>query len=425
MGIFNMPWGDDFVFPPPPPPGYQIPLPSPVLAAPLMPPAPGPAMPPLAAVRPDNIMFNHILWRGPDEQPHLSALEQDVDWQNFAGVPPLPEYRAAINSNPERAAALQDAMATRSRNRNRREDAVRNEVQPHNSFQNALQAAAAQQEALEQHPRQAQAREMGLPNVIFPEAPELVPRQALGVAVANAVATREACDAERRWRLEEQVGNVAVDPRIGRFMEIAQNKERREDERENRLRGQIGGIQALQNNIPALGHDRDENMHPHNERLERLRQRLGNQNGAKNEAGGPIEDGNIVRADAEPLLREKRLRPRRAEQSRAALPYPAAALRQQQILDHEERRIERLQLMAILRREQENDEAATAKNLANLRRNGASAAAPDPRQRQAQAVHLLSSSPEAEKNARLFDMIDEVDDVEEEMRTRYGRETGF
>jgi hypothetical protein len=70
--------------------------------------------------------------------------------------------------------------------------------------------------------------------------------------------------------------------------------------------------------------------------------------------------------------------------------------------------------MARLRREQENDEAATAKRLARLRQNGAAAAAHSPRHRQGQVVDLLSSSPEAKKKARLFDMADEADDEEDE-----------
>jgi hypothetical protein len=63
--------------------------------------------------------------------------------------------------------------------------------------------------------------------------------------------------------------------------------------------------------------------------------------------------------------------------------------------------------MARLRREQENDEAVTAKRLARLRQNGAAAAAHSPRHRQGQVVDLLSK-------ARLFDMADEADDEEDE-----------
>jgi hypothetical protein len=432
MGIFNMPWGDDFGFPPPPgapPPGFQIPLPPPRLAAPALPPAPGPAMPPLAAARPGDGMFEDIFRGHPGEQPPLLGLEQDIDWRNPAGVPPLPEYRAAVDDNQGRLAALQERMADRTRLR--RAGAVKNEAQPEDDLLHAAalrqhitqakasrqlaQAQAARQLALGQARQARAAREMVLPNVVLPEAPQPLPRQILGDAVANAVEAREARDAERRRRLEEQVGKVAVNLRMARLREIAQKNERNnEDESKRRLREQMDRIQALQDRARAIGQDGGEDVRPRNERPERLRQRLGNQN-ANNEAGGSNKDGNNAAADdGPPLLRGTHYRIRRPEQPPAALPQPAAALRQQQILDHEERRIERSQLMARLRREQENDEAATAKRLARLRQNGAAAAAHSPRHRQGQVVDLLSSSPEAKKNARLFDMADEADDEEDE-----------
>jgi hypothetical protein len=417
MGIFNMHWGDDFGFPPPPgapPPGFQIPLPPPGLAAPALPPAPGPAMPPLAAVRPGDGMFEDRFRRHPGEQPPRLGLEQDIDWRNPAGVPPLPEYRAAVDGNQGRLAALQERMTDRTRFR--RAEAVKNEAQPENDLhaaavrQHIAQAKAARQLALGQQVRQAKAaREMVLPNIVLPEAPQPLPRQVLGTAVANAVAAREARDAERRRRLEEQVGRVAVNLRMARMREIAQKNERNnEDESKRRLREQMDRIQALQDRARAIGQDGGEAVRPRNERLERLRQRLGNQNNANNEAGGSNEDGNNAAADdGPPLFRGMHYQIRRTEQPPAALPQPAAALRQQQILDHEERRIERSQLMARLRREQENDEAVTAKRLARLRQNGAAAAAHSPRHRQGQVVDLLSK-------ARLFDMADEADDEEDE-----------
>ncbi|KAH8787665.1 hypothetical protein BGZ57DRAFT_879553 [Hyaloscypha finlandica] len=416
MGIFNMPWGDDFGFPPPPgapPPGFQIPLPPPGLAA--------PAMPPLAAARPGGGMFENRFRRHPGEQPPQLGLEQDIDWRNPAGVPPLPEYRAAVDGNQGRLAALQERMTDRTRLR--RAEAVKNEAQPENDLhavavrQHIEQAKAARQLALGQQARQARAaREMVLPNIVLPEAPQPLPRQVLSAAVANAVAAREARDAERRRRLEEQVGKAAVNLRMERLREIAQKNERNnEDENKRRLREQMDRIQALQDRARAIGQDGGEDVRPRNERLERLRQRLVNQSNANNEASGSNEDGNNAAADdGPPLLRGTYYRIRRSEQAPAALPQPAAALRQQQILDHEERRIERSQLMARLRREQENDEAATAKRLARLRQNGAAAAVQSPRHRQGQVFELLSPSPEVKKKARLFDMADEADDEEDE-----------
>lgn len=397
IDLFDMHWAKELV-PPPPPAGQAVP------AAPLF---PNRAIPPLPAAVPPPLprimRFEDILMRRPGDL----AIEQDMDWRNLAGLPPPPEYHPVANYNQqgdgqqdrEKLAALQEGLFERMRIRRAR------------GREHELEDARAEMGIRQQIRQDEAAVEMGLPNVnvILPAAPEPPARPNLGAAPGKAVAAHEARAVERRRELEERVGKVAADLRSARFREVVRNNARNEEDRQRRIREEIGNMQILQNHARAVDRDEEENGFL-NERGERLHQRAANM-----DAGGLNGERNMPAGDARP--RGRLIRRNHADLPPSRILQPAAALRQQQILDHEERRIERSQLMARLRREQENDEAATANRLARLRQADANAVRQHEQaaRRQAPVVDLLSSSPETKKKrANVFDLADLADDEEED-----------
>ncbi|KAN0096551.1 hypothetical protein V8E51_015356 [Hyaloscypha variabilis] len=373
-----MPWGNDFRFPPPPPP----PPPLPGAAAPA---AAGPAF---AAAPPPPYQrakdFNDFLMRRPGNPGDPFAVDQDMDWRDIAGLPqPLAERRGAAD-NIGQGDEIQDApprerLVRRVRLRGGPVDAQEDKDVPEPLRQRLAQVAAAREQTIKDQIRQARAEGgLRIPNFVFPGDLQPPAGDILGPADGNAVAEIQAREAGRR-RLEEQINKAAVDLRLARLREITRNDERHKEDRRRRARQ--NQVQAFLDDGTGPGgvgqdEDGDEDMDFFREIMGTL-PRSGNQNNAnKGEQDGLIE----------PLHKS-------ATAARWP-PRPAAALRQQQILDHEERRIERSQLMARLRRDQENDEAATARRLAMLRQNNAAAAGPA---QPTAAVIQLFSSPKAKK----------------------------
>jgi hypothetical protein len=249
--------------------------------------------------------------------------------------------------------------------------------------------------------------------------PGVVPRppardnQAVAGGDAPALNTaREA--AARRLRIEGFGAELQeVDPakdvraQLARLREVSKNNMNANEEIRRRTHEQMNRFQVLQNAARAIGRQEDENLNQLNERLERLRQQVDNdQKGANRE----VPDFNELPRRPSIL----RFRRRQPDPPAPALPQPAEALRQQQILDHAERALERSQQMARLRRDGELDVAVTARNLRVIRQNNAPAVAAS---RQAQEpIILLSSSPEqAKKKATMFDLADEADDEGEDL----------
>jgi hypothetical protein len=251
-------------------------------------------------------------------------------------------------------------------------------------------------------------------------APGVVPRPLARdnqtAAGGNAPASNTAREgAARSRRIEEfsaelQEDNPArgVRAQPARLKEVAKNNMNANEQIRRRTREQMNRFQVLQNAARAVGRQEDESLHQLNERLERLRQQIDNdQKDANKEAPGLDE---LPRRPS--ILRFRRRQP---EPLAPALPPPAEALRQQQILDHAERALERSQQMARLRIDKELDVAVTARNLRVIRQNNAPAEAIAFR-REPEPVILLSSSPEQpKKKATLFDLADEADDEGEDL----------
>jgi hypothetical protein len=193
---------------------------------------------------------------------------------------------------------------------------------------------------------------------------------------------------------------------LARIKEAAHNYENNNDEqRRRRNHEQLERIQILQNKAGAIDRD-NESLRQLKERLDRLRQRADNinQSDANGEAMAPNE---LPRRPG-----SLRLRRRQPDPPAPALPQPAEVLRQQQILDHAERDLERSQQMARLRRDQEIDAAVTARNLARIRKNNAPALGPA---RQPQETVVLPSSPEQpRRKANISDPANEADDEKDE-----------
>lgn len=431
--IFNNMFGDDLQPPLGPFPGA--------------PPIPDrPAVPAAAHAQPRNdppFGLQDLVMRYPQNaQP---AAEQAVDAQGenregFAGGPlqifpepgPLPDWRTlADNQQAENQRMVLDAIQGRMARRTRpKAQAINNEALRKDDILKppVFQArVAAEQRAAERAELEA---EMVLPNFKYPVARQPPARNnnppGAGdkAAVEKVVGQAQENGAERRRQLNERADRMffhlddygaerrrLVDERIARLRTAAQEREgeRGRQPPENLDRRQI------------RARDRDEELRAMNERLNRLKAEAKQANavepvGGRNDAGGernvkdefgrvfahmlpdePVRGGN---QDGEPRQPRGRMWPRFGRRQDDP---PAAALRQQQILDHEERKIQRSQQMARLRRAQENDEAATARRLELLRRN-------DAVMRAAQPAIVLSESPEPD----VLSTSDEADEADDE-----------
>jgi len=228
--------------------------------------------------------------------------------------------------------------------------------------------------------------------------------------------------AGRRRQLNEQ-----ADRMFFHLDDYGAERRRLVDERIARLRaaataGQGGLAPENLDRRQIRARDRDE------ERLDRLIAEVQNANAAepargRNDAGdarrindefGPIFAHMVP---GEPMVGE--IQDGEARQPRGR-PYPhfgrqqedppAVALRQHQILDHQQRNLQRSQQMARWRRGQENDEVPTARQLEILRRNNAAMLA-------AQPAIVLSDSPESEvlSTGDEADEADDEDDFEDEV----------
>ncbi|KAE9371605.1 hypothetical protein N431DRAFT_26723 [Stipitochalara longipes BDJ] len=383
IGILQ--WGNGFPLPPPPP-------------------ALG-AAPPAAAARPLNQRvksFNDFLMRRPGNIGDQLAVDQDMDWRNIAALPrPLADRRAAADLNRQgdelrEFATLREKLAQRMRLRREPLEVQEAKDVPEALKERLAQAAAAREQTIKEQIRQARVeRELILPNFVFPGDLQPPAGDILGAAGGNAVADIEAREAGRR-RLEDQVNKAAVHLRSARLREAARNDGRNKEDRRRRARQ--NKLQALLDDTEdsgGLGPDEDVDEH-----MDFLHELVGtlprpaNPNTVKKvESHGPNEPLDNLAASVRWPRRPGVPRARsQADLLPSRIPQPAAALRQQQILDHEERRIERSQLMARLRRDQEDDEVATARRLAMLRQNKAPAAGPA----RAAIIDLLSS-PETKK----------------------------
>lgn len=372
-----MPYGTANRWPPPPPP----PPPPPALAAPLA-----------AGVQPLNQRvrtFNDFLIRRQGNKADNIAVDQEMDWRNIGGIPqPLAERRTAADNNQQGVEApdvapFRERLAQRIRLR-------RTPVEAQEVQQRLARAAAAREQTIKEQVKQARIeRDFGLPNFVYPGDLQPPAGDILGAVGDNAMAEMQARETAKH-RLVNQINKTAVGLRTARLREMARNQVRNDEDRRRQV-DEDKLVQAL-----LGGADSPEDL-DHYEDLDDRMDFLQEAAGTQYRLGNP---NNVKEAERdslnEPLdnLAAAVRWPRLPVLPTARIPQPAAVLRQQQIRDHEERRIERSQMMARLRRAQKNDEAATARQLAMLRQNNAPAAvAARP------AVVDLLSSPEAKKRA--------------------------
>jgi hypothetical protein len=435
--IFNNMFGDDL---PPPPPGVAVLGPPPIPDPPIIP--AGAQLgndPPLAL----DIAMRYMR----NQQPAGQALDaQGRNPGGFVGhhlqnfpeeLEPLPDWRTLAEHNQQAENqrmvlnAIQGRMAERMRPR---AQAINNEAlrkdDPLGLSEFQAQVAAVQAAAVAAQRADLEA-EMVLPNFIYPVvrqpparnntsagmADKAADEKALGQAQENRAENR----AERRRQLHERADRMffhlddygaerrrLLDERIASLRTAPQDHEgeRRRRAPENLDRPQIPVRGDIRNGL--------------NERLDRLKAELEIDDDAEPAArrNDPVgarrvkEEFGDIFADivpGEPVgggdqgeaqQPRRRMWPRIGRQQEDP---PIAALRQQQILDHEERKIQRSQQMARLRREQENDEAATARRLEILRRNNVA-------MRAAQPAIVLSDSPEPE----VLSTGDEADEADDE-----------
>ena len=268
--------------------------------------------------------------------------------------------------------------------------------------QQIAQAAAGREAVILQRVRAGLRRpNFAVPGVPQPPARNDQPADGLAAAALNeAVLLRRRVEQRRGLDPERD-----MQAHLARIKEAAHNYENNNDEqRRRRNHEQLERIQILQNKAGAIDRD-NESLRQLKERLDRLRQRADNinQSDANGEAMAPNE---LPRRPG-----SLRLRRRQPDPPAPALPQPAEVLRQQQILDHAERDLERSQQMARLRRDQEIDAAVTARNLARIRKNNAPASGPA---RQPQETVVLPSSPEQpRRKTNISDPANEADDEEE------------
>jgi hypothetical protein len=371
MGIFNLhlPLEDDAIRPRPPPGlGNSV--------APQVPGGPAIQPPFVQPGNPHRVMRFEDLMHYPGPPQLQAPVPPEMDWRALAGVNrPVPENRVPAQG------------------------------------QRIAQAAAVREATLQQVRAEIRQPPFMVPGVV--PRPPARDNQAVAGGDAPALNTaREA--AARRLRIEGFGAELQeVDPakdvraQLARLREVSKNNMNANEEIRRRTHEQMNRFQVLQNAARAIGRQEDENLNQLNERLERLRQQVDNdQKGANRE----VPDFNELPRRPSIL----RFRRRQPDPPAPALPQPAEALRQQQILDHAERALERSQQMARLRRDGELDVAVTARNLRVIRQNNAPAVAAS---RQAQEpIILLSSSPEqAKKKATMFDLADEADDEGEDL----------
>jgi hypothetical protein len=453
---FNHLWGED------------LPLPPPELANQGPPPIPDPPAVGAAAHaqlghRPP-IEFRELVMRYPrNQQPPADQTvgaqgrkrgNIEGDYHDFMGyglpgaeLDPLPQFRVAAENNRQRDNQLMvDAMHGRMVDRVRRRSLAGNEdvrrdddlsrpaVFGRQAQAAAVQAAAMRAAAAQDRRAEAEA-EGGWPRVAIPPVPQPPARNdhaAAGFEAGEdpAVGPGQDNDAARRRQLKERldrmVGNLEdpdeerrrlLSERLRRLRAAAQDHEE-EGERRRFSRENIDRVQIQ-------GQGQEEDLRVINGRLDRLRAQKKNTNAAE-PAGGRNDNGearrelldrfNDVFANfqaGEPVEGRNddrdvgQLRDRRWMRfGRHQEDPPAAVLRQQHILDHEERRLQRTQQMARLRREQLNDEAATAKRLELIRRSIALGGVEN------QAPIALADSPEPEELSD-SDEADEADDEEE------------
>ncbi len=392
MGIFNPLPMDEHVLPPRPHLRF--------IANPWGPGAPGDpavlhAAPPNPGMQPRILRFQDLM-RYPRPPPPPPAGPPVNQWRNARAVyrPENPgtevDRRIAQEAAGHEAAVEQEIAQTVVARRGAAQ-------------QQSGQAAPGREAVILQRVRAGIRR----PNFAILGAPQPPARNDQPADGLAAGALNEA--ALLRRRVEQRRGfdpEGDVQAHLGRINEAANNYENDNDEqRRLRNREQMQRIQVLQDKAGAIGRD-DENLRQLKERLDRLRQRADNiiQSDVNGEAMAPNElprrPGGL------------RLRRRQPDPPAPALPQPAEALRQQQILDHAERDLERSQQMARLRRDQEIDAAITARNLARIRKNNAPATDPA---RQPQEPVILSYSPEHRKRkANISDPANEADDEKED-----------
>jgi hypothetical protein len=389
MDIFNlaMPWGDEALFPPPPPVHAAVP------GGPL---APGiPAGPPVPYAVDGG--FGNLLMRyqgNPQPPGDQAANAQGMDWIN-AAPPPLPVDGAAdLAGNRRRSNVLHGRIPERAAIRARGVQAFQNYHAAHAEFMAERQDAVV----VQQPEPEAGQLNYQVHRVVYQVPPGFMQIQsAAGVdtapppPVANAVDQEIDAGSKRRHGERPDLVDIQQHEEIRRRRN--QERQNRLQDRAQKLRNQIEDEEGMQNVLRARDED-DEGVAYIRKTLDGLRKRAWD-----------LEDRARNLADpAEPRAPERRPRwdyfahfAQAAEPvNPPALPQPAAALRQQQ--------------MARLRRDQENDEAATARRLMRIRQRNGLAAARHP----LDPIDLISSSPETKKAKSLFDRANPPDEEEDE-----------
>jgi len=401
------------------------------------------AVPAAAYAQPQNdppFGFQDLVMRYPQNaQP---AAQQAVDAQGenregFAGGPleifpeepgPLPDWRAlADNQQAENQSMVLDAIQGRMARRMKpKAQAVNEALRQDDILMPPVFQARAEQRAAERAELEA---EMVLPNFKYPVArrpparnnnpPGAGDKAAIGKVAGQA----QENGAERRRQFNEQ-----ADRMFFHLDDYGAERRRFVDERIVKLRAAAqehegeGRRQAPENlDLRQIrARDRDEELRAMNVRLDRLKAEVKQANavepvGGRNDAGGErsvkdefgrifahmVPDEPIRGNNGEPRQREGRVWSRFGIRQDP----PAAALRQQQILDHEEWNIQRSQQMARPRRAQENDGAATARRLEPFRPENIA-------MRPAHPAVILSDSPEPE-DLSTGDEADEADDEDD------------
>jgi hypothetical protein len=377
-------------------------------------------------------------WGEPGEGYHFigHGLPAELD--------PLPEFHAAAENNRQRDNQLMiDAMQLRMAENLRYRAQVENDHALHDGdilwpamFGRQAEAAAVQAAAIRHEKTKVEAEGGRLNLGIPPPVPQNPARNYNAVAGIQAGADKamgpgEDNDAERRRQPKDRLGRM-----VGNLEEHGEERRRLVGERIGKLRAAAQDHEEARRRLARANLDQlqikaqDEELLAMNEQLDRLRAQMKNVNaaepaGERNDAreprrglldrfrgqfanlhgGEPMEGRNEERDVGQRRDRMWQRFGRRQDDP------PAEVLRQQQILEHEERKIQRSQQMARLRREQEHDEAATARRLEILRQNNFM----DVVENQIPIDLADSPEPEGFEDSEEADEADDEDDYEDDI----------